>query len=99
MGDDKVELSLALLTEADDEGEDREFREVLGKAVKAVGGRGAKYLDELHDLLHLPPRVALWRLMSRDEWREAFKQASARFVSVKLRHDELSGRVDVGEGL
>jgi len=82
---DKVELSLALLIEADEEGEDRDFETVLKRALQRLGRRGGLYLSELRNLLHLPPRVALWRLMNMDEWREAFEEAAEMFISAKLR--------------
>lgn len=81
--EERVELCLAMLAEAEEEGEDGEFVELVDRVGRRVRLRGEA--EELSDLLDLPPRVALRRLMDREGWREAMKEAARRYVEAKLR--------------
>ena len=81
---DRVRLALALLLEAEEEGEDEEFAKLVEKASRRLGEGLGSLVEELGDLLDLPPRVALWRLMNTDGWREALEEASKKLLELKL---------------
>ncbi|MEM4699596.1 MAG: hypothetical protein QXT74_01440 [Candidatus Nezhaarchaeales archaeon] len=80
----RVRVGLALLAEAEAEGEDVRFAELIG-AVARTAGELEELATELEDLLDLPPRVALSKLMRREEWGRAMMEASRRYVENKLR--------------
>jgi len=81
---DRVRLALALLIEAEEEGEDEEFAKLVETASRRLGEGLGGLVEELGDLLDLPPRVALWRLMNTDGWREALEEASKKLLELKL---------------
>ncbi|MCX8204525.1 MAG: hypothetical protein N3H31_02595 [Candidatus Nezhaarchaeota archaeon] len=82
--EERVRLGLAILIEAEAEGEDEELVRLIEKVARKIGG-SEELIAELSDLLGLPPRVALCRLMRRKEWEEALRKASEKYLEQKLK--------------
>ena len=80
----KVKVSLAILEEAAEEGEDLEFSEMLEEVASRLDEEARQLLSSLEGLGYLPPRVAIWRLMNDEGWGEAFREASRLFVERML---------------